>query len=387
MNDSLTLTDEKVLTEARETLAEHLQLQADGYKCQTTDLLNVLLAVATDQGTIESVCSDLPGLPKAETMRQYINEELCVEDLPQLQQGLNHALAKGLPPRLWRRPQDMAIDFHDRPYYGKKPQEEALWVQGRAKDGTTRFYRIASAYLLVNNLRFTLAVCFVLPEQRTVDVLRCLLEQVQRLRLHVRRLLLDRGFAGVAVQSFLEQEGIPALIACPIRGKKNGTRPLCHGRRSYRAQHTFKAADGQTRTADIAVCRVFTTAKRTGRLRRRAEWHLFILINLQMTPAQVRRLYRRRFGVETSYRCAAQVRGWTTSPNPAYRFFLMALGLLLVNVWLSLRWRFTQRARRGGRWLDVRLFRLDRFAKFILRALQRRYHSVHQITATVVPLL
>src|SRR5690606_8491454 len=154
-----------------------------------------------------------------ETMRQYINEELCVEDLPQLQQGLNHALAKGLPPRLWRRPQDMAIDFHDRPYYGKKPQEEALWVQGRAKDGTTRFYRIASAYLLVNNLRFTLAVCFVLPEQRTVDVLRCLLEQVQRLRLHVRRLLLDRGFAGVAVQSFLEQEGIPALLACPIRGK------------------------------------------------------------------------------------------------------------------------------------------------------------------------
>lgn len=387
MNDTLTLTDEKVLTEAREMLAAHLQLEAEGYKCQTTDLLNVLLAVATDQGTIESVCSDLPGLPNAETIRQYINEELCVEELPQLQQALNRAMVKGLPPRLWRRPQDIAIDFHDRPYYGKKPQEEALWVQGRAKDGTTRFYRIASAYILMNNLRFTLAVCFVLPEQSTVDVLRCLLDQVRRLRLQVRRLLLDRGFAGVAVQSFLEQEGIPALIACPIRGKKNGTRPLCRGRRSYRAQHTFKAADGHTRTADIAVCRVFTTAKRTGRLRRRAEWHLFILINLHMTPAQVRRLYRRRFGVETSYRCAAQVRGWTTSPNPAYRFLLMALGLLLVNVWLSLRWRFTQRARRGGRWLDTRLFRLDRFAKFILRALQRRYNSVHQITANVVPLL
>lgn len=387
MNDTLILTDEKVLTEAREMLAAHLQLEAEGYKCQTTDLLNVLLAVATDQGTIESVCSDLPGLPNAETIRQYINEELCVEELPQLQQALNRAMVKGLPPRLWRRPQDIAIDFHDRPYYGKKPQEEALWVQGRAKDGTTRFYRIASAYILMNNLRFTLAVCFVLPEQSTVDVLRYLLDQVRRLRLQVRRLLLDRGFAGVAVQSFLEQEGIPALIACPIRGKKNGTRPLCRGRRSYRAQHTFKAADGHTRTADIAVCRVFTTAKRTGRLRRRAEWHLFILINLHMTPAQVRRLYRRRFGVETSYRCAAQVRGWTTSPNPAYRFFLMALGLLLVNVWLSLRWRFTQRARRGGRWLDTRLFRLDRFAKFILRALQRRYNSVHQITANVVPLL
>jgi putative transposase len=134
------------------------------------------------------------------------------------------------------------------------------------------------------------------------------------------------------------------------------------------------------------VCRAFTTAKRTNRLKRRASWQRFILIHLDLSPRQVRHLYRQRFGIETSYRCAGQVRGWTTSPNPAYRFLLMALSVLLVNIWTRLRWAFTQRPRRGGRWLATRQFQLDRFAKFILRALQRHDGYVHQMTADVAPL-
>lgn len=388
MNDTLTLTDQEVLEEAQMTLQEHLELEAHGYKCTTQDLLNVLLGVAAGQGTIESVCADLVGTPDAETVRLYLNEQLCVAQLPQLEVKLNEALAARLPPRLWRRPQDVAIDFHDRPYYGKSKQEEGLWVRCRAKDGTTRFYRIATAYILVNNLRFTLGIRFVLPKASVVDTLKQLLGQVRSLDLRLRRLLLDRGFAGMEVQDFLEQEQIPALIACPIRGKTGGTRALCHGRKSYRTQHTFNNGQtGRSRTADLVICRLFTTAKRTKRLQRRATWQVFILIHLDMTPRQVRRLYRRRFGIETSYRCAGNVRGWTTSPNPAYRFLLMALGVLLVNIWLWLRWLFTQRPRRGGRFLDVKLFQLSRFARFLTRALEDQYGCVHQIAAVVPPLL
>jgi hypothetical protein len=387
MNNNLTLTDKTVLEEAQSMLEHHLDLQAEGYKCTTEDLLNVLLGVAADQGTIESVCADLVGAPNPETIRQYMNEQLCVEELPQLEAALNRALVAKLPPRLWRRGQDVAMDFHDRPYYGKSSQEEGLWIRAQAKDGTTRFYRVATAYILVNHLRFTLGIHFVLPGTSKVDVVCRLLRQVQELNIPLRRLLLDRGFAGIEVQEILDQQQIPALIACPIRGKSGGTRALCQGRRSYCTQHTFKGTNGQARTAELAVCRSFTTAKRTKRLKRRATWQVFILIHLDMSPRQVRRLYRRRFGIETSYRCAGKVRGWTTSPNPAYRFLLMALGVLLVNIWTLLRWSFTQRPRRGARWLDIRRFQLDRFAKFIVRALQRHYGYVHQITAVVAPLL
>ena len=387
-NNNLTLTDEKVLTQAQNTLSAHLELTADGYICQTEDLYNVLLGVAVNQGTIEAICADLVGTPDPQTIRDYLKEQICVAELPQLEAQVNQALVKDIPPRVWRRPQDIAMDFHDRPYYGKVTQEDGLWVRSRAKNGTTRFYRIASAYIILDGLRFTLGIRFVLPDDSIVAVLEKLLKRVNGLRISVRRLLLDRGFAGIEVQNHLEQQQIPTLIACPIRGKTGGTRALCRGRRSYRTTYTFtNRKSKRSRTSDLAVCRVFTTAKRTKRLKRRATWWVFILIHLDLSPRQVRRLYRRRFGIETSYRCAGQVRGWTTSPNPAYRFLLMALGLLLLNIWMLLRWHFTQVPRRGRRWLNTRQFQLSRFAKFIIRALERHYGYVQAVSAVAVPLL
>ena len=127
---NLTLTDKKVLTETHAMLSEHLELEADGYKCSSDDLYRVLLAVAANQGTIEAVCADLVGTPDPQTIRDYINEQICVEELAQLETQMNKALVQHLPPRVWRRPQDIAMDFHDRPYYGKKPQENGLWVRG-----------------------------------------------------------------------------------------------------------------------------------------------------------------------------------------------------------------------------------------------------------------
>ena len=90
---------------------------------------------------------------------------------------------------------------------------------------------------------------------------------------------------------------------------------------------------------------------------------------------------------ESSYRCAGQVRGWTTSPNPAYRFVLIALSFVLLNMWVHLRWLFTQVPHRGRRWLDTQRFQLSRLVKFIIRALERHYGCVQGILAAAVPRL
>ena len=119
----------------------------------------------------------------------------------------------------------------------------------------------------------------------------------------------------------------------------------------------------------------------------RLKWMIFILIHLELAPRQVRRVYRRRFGIESSYRCATEVRGWTTSSNPAYRFLLLALGFFVATVWVNLRWLYTQVPRRGGRKLDVRRFRLSRLVHFIRRALERRYGCVYEIIAPAPPRL
>jgi hypothetical protein len=387
-NHTLTLTNQEVQDTAQAGLAAHLALNAAGYHCSSDDLYRALIGASVQRTTIEAACAEWVDAPVGNTVRGYLKEQVNVADLPELERCLNHALVADLPPRLWRKPRVLAMDMHDRPYYGKTSQEQGLWVRGRAKQGTTRFYRIATAYVVLKGLRFTLAVHFVTSEDTTVSVVQCLLDYIVALGLPCQYWLLDRGFAGIDVQNYLDEQGLSAIIACPIRGKTGGTRALCRGRKSYRTQHTFSSQEGKKqRTAELAICRTYTTAKRTKRLKRRATWQVFILIHLEMKPQQACQVYRYRFGIETSYRCANQVRGWTTSSNPALRFLLMALALYLLNVWVALRWRFTQIPRCGRRKLHDKAFRLSRFARFIVQALENHYDVISQITAVAAPLL
>jgi len=386
-NDTPKLTDDQVLEYASQDLDAHLPLMAEGYKCTTEDLLHILLVAAARRCTIESACAELSSGPGAETVRQYLHAQLTPERLPELEASVNKLLASQAPARVWSKVQDIAMDLHDRPYYGKTSQEEGLWVGGQAKAGTTHFYRVATAYVIHNGLRVTLALRFYLPTDSVVGVVEMLAERIKALGIGINRLLLDKGFDGIDVQTYLDHSGIPSLIACSIRGKTGGTRALCQGNKSYSTTHTFRnQTEKKGRTANVAVCRVFTTNKRTGRMKRRAEWLVFILINLDLTPKQTRRLYQRRFGVETSYRCAGKVRAWTTTKNPVLRFVLIGLSFFLQNVWLHLRWLYTQVPRRGRRRLDTKRFTLARFARFIVSAAERRYGCVREIIAPAVPI-
>ena len=382
---TLELNAPEVLAHTQGVLEETFPLKAEGYKCTTDDLLKVLIGLAATKSTVEAVCAELVGTPNPQTIRGYFNEQLRVEDLPTLEDQLNAALAAEVPRYVRRQSQEVAIDYHDRPYYGKGEQARELWVRGKAKDGTTRFYRVATAYLILNGLRVTLALRFVLPEDDAVGVVDRLLRRVQAQGIRISCLLLDKGFESIAMMEYLTRQGQAALIACPIRGTTGGTRALCQGRKSYATEYTFKDKHGQAFTAAMLVCRVFTTARRTGRLRRHAEWLLFIEVGLTLSPRYARHLYSHRFGIETSYRCEGQVRGWTTAKNPAYRFVLLALAFVLLNVWILLRWHFSQVPRRGRRWLDGHRLPLHRFVTFLQHALEAWYGCVQAITAPALP--
>jgi hypothetical protein len=210
------------------------------------------------------------------------------------------------------------------------------------------------------------------------------------LKLPVRCLYCDRGFADVPTMEYLHAHGWAAVIACPIRGKLTGkgTKALCQGRSSYVTTHTFERRDGKASyTAQLAVCRAYHSTGPRSHRQRRACWEIYIMINLVLTPQQLRPRYRHRFGIETSYRCANQVRAWTTSPNAAYRFLLLGLAFFIYNVWVYFVWLYTQVPRKGGRYLDVVRLRLARLKRLLLHALEARYGSVTSVTAPAVPRL
>jgi IS4 transposase len=78
----------------------------------------------------------------------------------------------------------------------------------------------------------------------------------------------------------------------------------------------------------------------------------FIVILLDWSINKIHDEYRRRFGVECSSRLLHPIRATTTSHNPVLRFFLLSVGLILVNAWFFLYSKFARRMVRGSCRMD-----------------------------------
>jgi len=349
------------------TMASYLSLKTDGYTCTTEMTHSVLLKAAAQGSSIEAVCADLTEVADSNTLREQLNAALEVVDLRQQEAELNLALSSAIPTDMPRGGLEVAIDLHDEPFYGHSPELRSYSCKGRAKQGTSRFFRIASAYVIWREVRLTLALTYVLPEDDLSQVVEPLLQRLQHLGLHATVLYLDKGFCSGTVIRLLRQWRQAAIIACPIRGKQGGTPALCQGSRSYRTAYTF----ADRTTVDMVAVATLVPDK-SGHKRRK--WLLFVVLDVDWTPRQVHRKYRRRFGVECSYRLLRQARARTTSQNPALRFFLLGLALLMQNVWVKLRWLLTRRPGKGRHPLIPGLLRFDRFRRLLVRAVEALYH-------------
>ncbi len=372
------LTAANVRHQTMKTLTEHLTLEAHGYRCTTEMVLDIVLKASAERSSLEAACQDLVGVAASNTVREHLNNALDVAQLREQEAEMNAALAASIPLAMKRQGIEAAIDFHDEPFYGKRSDLLAVTCRGQAKKGTTHFIRLVSAYVIWRQVRLTLAIHYVLPGEKKLTVLHSLLSRLKDLGFSFRVLYLDKAFATVAIIRYLTAVRQPALIACPIRGKHGGTRALCRGRKSYRTDYTFK--DGTT--AHLALVASLVPDK-TGK--RRRKWLAFIVIQLDWTPKKIYQRYRRRFGIESSYRSMRQVRARTTSRNPALRFFLLAVGLVLVNTWIFLRWEFARLIAPGPRRVDPQLFRFHRFTRLLVRAIEALYGSVMAIQTHVLP--
>jgi len=380
------LADRDVRDLAVNRLEKHLPLAVAGYDCTTEMVLDVLIKAAVTRQTIETVCQDLD-VSTGNTIRAYLNTQIRADNLADLERDINATLVEHVPAQLWSRTWDVAYDFHDEPFYGQSPELLAYACGGEAQVGTTRFYRVATAYVMIKNARITLALLFVRPEDTTPEVLASLIRRLHILGLQIGHLLLDKGFCSIPVLRYIAASGWSAILACPIRGKKGGTKALCNGRTSYRTPHTFRSQAYGEFVAQLVLVRTFTTHRRSKQGKHQLRWLVYVVFKCDdLSFRQIRRLYRRRFGIEASYRCMRQVRAWTTSRNPALRFLLISLGFILVNLWQELRWRCCQLPRRGGRAIDANRFKLQRMVNFLTRAITTIYGAISFITVQIQPL-
>jgi putative transposase len=353
-----TLTAAAVQSCAADLLRRHLRLVDYKRCCPASTLLAVLFTACSRLCSLFAASSHLRTAPSHETIRKALHANLPPLDLLQrrLNQALGHCLSRSLRRALARKQHSLAIDLHLRPYHGQPHCHARELVRGQAKSGTTHFHAYATAYLVLQGQRFTLALSAVQAGQNMAEVLRWLLRRCAQLQVKPKLLLLDRGFWTVGVLRYLKAAHLPFLMPVIARGKKagrpggpSGSRVFQYWNKGGFDQYTLKETGSQGRTARVQIG--VHVRYRQGRRGQRGKERL-VYAYWGWRPSNPRRLsevYRGRFAIETSYRQLGEAKPKTCTRNPAVRLLLVGVALLLRNVWVWLHHEILSTPRRGRR--------------------------------------
>jgi putative transposase len=351
------VTSAAVQAYARRLLTDTLRLVDYQHSCPVTTLLAIVFTACAKLCSLVAACRHLATAPSRETVRKALASNL--PEIQRLERRLNDALADPLDGRLGRqlrrRRHPLAIDLHLRPYHGQHQRDPNELVRGQAKSGTTHFHAYATAYLVVKGQRFTLALTYVKGDEKYADVVKRLLRRCAQLGIRPSVVLLDRGFWSVAVIAYLQAARYPFLMPVIARGKKaeqpagpSGTRVYQYwthgGYDSYTLQET---GNGKKRCVRIAVHLRYRRGRRGKKGRERLVYAFW-----GWQPGSLHglsELYRRRFGIETSYRQLGEAKPTTCSRSPEVRLFLVGVALVLRNVWVWLHHEVLSTPRRGRR--------------------------------------
>jgi IS4 transposase len=229
--------------------------------------------------------------------------------------------------RLFRRPVDVAIDVHDWLYYG---DTETPHVSRTDPDqGTDSAYKFATICIVDPSVRFTLGWVALDGDEtdELADALRQLVSQAREY-VEINRVYLDRGFYRVHLALTLKELGVEFVMRAP---------------QTRKVQRFIADHDEDTFVADYEMARSNPpTGRTTVRLvvvphRSRDDDHFCLVTDRDVTRDVAQPLaeaYRRRWGIETSYRKVTEFLPKTSSPTFSVRLFYFLFAVALYNLWV-----------------------------------------------------
>jgi hypothetical protein len=317
-------------------LLESKLVKDHGWLCTAATVLAIVLRAASRSISVCAACRDLARAPSDQAMLTALEEGLP-KTLPVLERRINEALVGYLPRRMQRRKWEVAIDWHLDPYYGLPYRSRNEIYYGQPKQGTTRFHAYASACIVEYGRRYTLALTWVRRHESIITVLRRLLGRIDEIGLKIRCLLLDRAFFSVAVMEFLQQQNLPFLMPVKFAGRYPKKRCKPTGLRAFKRQpagwYSYTMKSGK-RQVTFSVCVGYRRYRDRKDGKQKRHKLVFAAWRVHGSPSDIRERYRKRFGIETSYRQRRQGRIYTCTRNPHLRLFFVAVAFILRNVWV-----------------------------------------------------
>jgi hypothetical protein len=337
----------------------------------------MVLRAASRSVSLPAACRDLADGPCAQAVMDALEDGLP-KTLSVLERRLNDALTCELPRRLRRRARRVAIDWHLQPYYGRPQRSRNELYYGKPRQGTKKFHAYASACIVEHGQRYTLAFTWVRRHESLVVVMRRLLTQIREKGLKIKCLLLDRAFFNVPVVEFLQQEQIHFLMPVMFRGRKPKKRKPATGLRWIKKQsagwytHTMK---NRQRAVTVSVCVGYRRHKHRKDGKQVRQKLLFAAWKITGSPTEIREQYRKRFGIETSYRQMRQARIYTCTRNPHLRLVFLAVALILRNVWVWIHQTKLAEGSGDEAILHLEILRFKRMTEWIDREVVVLYHD------------
>jgi len=350
---------------ARQALRNAFDWQPFGASVRVDDLLDLLLLMAAHTASLFAIARRFFSFSH-QTASLAVKANLPGRrGIDQVTRRLADALhdVAGFSPADRRRPWMVGIDVHDVPYYGKPTPDV---VGGPKKQGTKQFFAYATAVLLHKRRRYTVALIPLAPKWKPHEVVRALLDQIAAKGLKIRGVTLDSAFDSGETLLLLQERHLAYSVPLQRKGKGSNARNRCfEGRhRLVRwVEWTTERTRQRVRTRTLLwkgapKVMVFAFQGWSGDRAR----------DVHRQAEGLRRLYRRRFGIETSYRQKNQGQAWTTSKDPVYRLLLEGLGYLLRQVWVVLTEELARQLKaRPGAWIGV--LPLQRMLDWLVREL------------------
>jgi hypothetical protein len=342
-------------------------------------LVQLLVRAGAERRSLEAIALLAQNVPSVQTIRNAL-AKLLPKTTAELEPVVVQALHQRLPKSLSRRPRTMAIDFHNKPFYGDK-QTPGVY-RGQPKASTKTFFAYATLLVIRKGQTFTVGLLPVLNSDALPSVIDRLLHQAALKGLRPRRLLLDRGFYAAKVMLHLQRQHIPFVMPMIRRGKSGKTQAaytgtaqfFVKGRRGW-AKYTWEARirtggckgpKGPRTKVTTDVCMV----PRPARKGKSTPWVFACYGMNQMAGEKVAALYRKRFRIETSYRQMREGLAQTCSTDPVYRLLLVLIAFMLRNLWVWLHWALLAgRGENGKRVLRLELMRARRMLHCLVQYL------------------
>jgi len=353
-------------------------------KCTVSAVISVLAFAAARISSIADACARLCDAPDGDTVLKRLARQ--VPSPEELDRNLRHAFSDHLPRVLRRGRWIVAFDLTLIPYHGQHFADSAEVYRGQPKSGTTHFHAYATAYVVREGRRFTLALLWVRHGTSFDHIVRELRRRVRAAGVRVRLVLLDRGFHTAGVIRYFQAARQPFVIPQTIHGRTPAAgRPL-RGLRAIRDTHaTGWTTYSWQRTGQRRVTVDLCVVRRRRQDRRGHRVFLYACWGVRATPQWVREIYRRRFGIETSFRQMNQARIRTTTRRPALRFLFVGVALLLRNLWAWLHWVALAKRRPGTRCVQLHLLRFRTLLLWLAHLAESQFHFLDATPSQAAP--